>query len=494
MGDPKALSPNAWKTVSAKCKIQDNDLHKALIQYDNLADDDHDEVLDCVAEIRQLALAAKKSKEAAANKEILKYLSDIVSAADTEQRDVGKEKADAEKENMTRKKAEAEAKKREGEEGEEDEEEEEEGEYEEKLLTALKKLKGAKEMTYQFVVCDGKPPAVMVAKRITGKHKDELAKVTGSKRFLHIGSCRFEEGHYVFDMEKPVSGLAKKLQESLKHHTGKKHPIRVGTEAAGADESPEGEGPGGVAKSPRDVAGAAPEPKEGMTAPFNITAPVGKGGKNLPDDVQAVQTALNKKIQAGLDVDGKSSAALIKAIMDFQKQMGMPRPDGRVDVGRGTARALANSGPLPPAPPPPEAMAAPKLGKAELAKAPDVWHGMRKVVDINIEQVKKAVQAHYAHEHPELVKEIDQKLVKLDAVIDKLDHRIADSLAKAHAAKDDAARTAELKAAKAILAEYIQFVKSEPLIAHIDSNPWVKVDLKKTVVDTITHMAKSIGT
>jgi hypothetical protein len=63
----------------------------------------------------------------------------------------------------------------------------------------------------------------------------------------------------------------------------------------------------------------------------------------------------------------------------------------------------------------------------------------------------------------------------------------------ANAAKDEAARKAELKNAKAILADYIQYVKSEPLIAHIDTNPWVKVDLKKTLVDTITHMAQSIG-
>jgi hypothetical protein len=36
-------------------------------------------------------------------------------------------------------------------------------------------------------------------------------------------------------------------------------------------------------------------------------------------------------------------------------------------------------------------------------------------------------------------------------------------------------------------------VKTEPLIAHVDANPWVNVDLKKTLVDTMTHMAQSIG-
>src|SRR5207249_4832230 len=125
--------------------------------------------------------------------------------------------------------------------------------------------------------------------------------------------------------------------------------------------------------------------------------------------------------------------------------------------------------------------------------SPAVWHNMRKIVDTNIEQVKKAVKAHYAHEHPGLLKEIDKNLAKLDAIIGKLDHRIADSLAKAHAAKDEAARKGELKNAKGILADYIKYVKSEPLIAHVDSNPWVKIDLRRTLVETITHMAQAIG-
>jgi len=499
MADPKALSPNVWKTISVKCKIQNNDLQKALVEYDKLEEEEHDDLIECIAEIKQLALALKKSKEAAANKELAKYVVELITAAEAEHKDVSKDKADADKEEKEKKAAEAKKQDADGDD-EAAEEEEEEGAYQDKLLAALKKLKGAKELTYQFIVCDGKPPAVMIAKRITPKHKDEAAKVTGSKRFLHIGACRFEDNHYVFDMEKPVPGLAKKLQESLKHHTGKRHPIKVGDEAAGAEE--EGASPlaGAGAAAAKAAAGAARgigaavgAAAESMTRPFEISAPVGKGGKNLPEDVQAVQIALNKKIKAGLNVDGKASPALIAAITDLQKQMGMLKQDGRVDPGRGTARALANSGPLPPPPPAPNPVAAPKLGKAQLAKAPDVWHGMRKIVDTNIEQVKKAVIAHYAHEHPDLVKEINKGLEKLDGITEKIDHRVADALAKAHAAKDEIAKKAQLKNAKTILSEYIAYVKNEPLITHVDSNPWVKIDLKKTLVDTITHMAQSIG-
>ena len=52
----------------------------------------------------------------------------------------------------------------------------------------------------------------------------------------------------------------------------------------------------------------------------------------------------------------------------------------------------------------------------------------------------------------------------------------------------------ELGVAKAILAEYIKYVKSEPLIEHIDANPFgVKTGLKAALAGSLTHLAQSIG-
>ena len=107
-----------------------------------------------------------------------------------------------------------------------------------------------------------------------------------------------------------------------------------------------------------------------------------------------MQAALNKKIKAGLQVDGKCGPAVIAAITKLpSSRWECPSRTGRLDPGRGSARALAASGALPPPPPPPKPVAAPKLGKAELSKAPDIWHGMREIVDKNIEELKKAVKA-----------------------------------------------------------------------------------------------------
>ena len=67
-------------------------------------------------------------------------------------------------------------------------------------------------------------------------------------------------------------------------------------------------------------------------------------------------------------------------------------------------------------------------------------------------------------------------------------------LERAGATKDAAKRKVELASAKTILAEYIGFVKSEPLIEHIDKNPFgVNAQVRKVITDSLTHMIKSIA-
>ena len=149
---------------------------------------------------------------------------------------------------------------------------------------------------------------------------------------------------------------------------------------------------------------------------------------------------------------------------------------------------------MPPPPALPQPIAPPKLGKASLAKAPEVWHGTRGILDTNIKELKKAIRQEYSSEHPDVLAAIEKNVTKLDVILDKLDHRLAESFGKAHSAPNDAARKAELKNSKIILADYIKYVKSEPMIAQIDSNPFgVDTKLKQVMMDSLTHLAQVIG-
>jgi hypothetical protein len=142
----------------------------------------------------------------------------------------------------------------------------------------------------------------------------------------------------------------------------------------------------------------------------------------------------------------------------------------------------------------PAAATAAKPETPALAKAPEAWHSTRSTLDTNINQLKTAIRNEFAGESPQLIAGIEKTVSKLDEILDKLDRRLADSLAKAHAAKDSAARQAELKTSKTILADYINYVKNEPLIAHIDSNPFgIQTNLKHVLTESLTHMAQAIG-
>jgi len=129
-----------------------------------------------------------------------------------------------------------------------------------------------------------------------------------------------------------------------------------------------------------------------------------------------------------------------------------------------------------------------------LVQASEAWRRTHGQANERIAALKAAVKSHCADAHPELRQEIEKGLVKLDEVLDTVDHRLADSLATAAHAGDEKARKAELKSAKAILTEYINYVKGEQLVAHVDQNPFdVKTDLRGLLVAGLTTAAKAIG-
>ena len=91
--------------------------------------------------------------------------------------------------------------------------------------------------------------------------------------------------------------------------------------------------------NPTPAAGKSGAPKGGLS----LGGTVGRGGKNDPNDVQAVQAAL------GLASSGQCDSGTIDAIMAFQKKLGQAKPDGRVDPGGPTSRSLAAGGKAAPA-------------------------------------------------------------------------------------------------------------------------------------------------
>src|SRR5688500_3149302 len=76
---------------------------------------------------------------------------------------------------------------------------------------------------------------------------------------------------------------------------------------------------------------------------LSITGSVGSGGINARTDVGVIQSLLNRA-GAGLAVDSSCGPLTIGAIKSFQSRF-LPNPDGRVDVGGRSWRALLDAPP-----------------------------------------------------------------------------------------------------------------------------------------------------
>ena len=172
--DPKLLTEDGWKAVALKAKLKDNSLQRALSVYEKLPGDKYADRLKAIATVSQVATALKKAKEVVAAPDVLKYLTNVLAAAQLEEREITKAEEKAEKEAKAATKASADAKKREQEaqkaaqegDGEKDEKEEEEdtGDSLEKLKKALQSLKISK-VPYNFIACDAKPYGLIVSKK-----------------------------------------------------------------------------------------------------------------------------------------------------------------------------------------------------------------------------------------------------------------------------------------------------------------------------------------
>ncbi len=92
---------------------------------------------------------------------------------------------------------------------------------------------------------------------------------------------------------------------------------------------------------------ANPSPTQPVAAAQNISNSVGKGGANIPAEVQLVQKLLNQKLNLTLSTDGKAGAKTIAAIEQFQKSIFNGWSDGKIEAGGKTWTQLSGNNPVP---------------------------------------------------------------------------------------------------------------------------------------------------
>ena len=131
---------------------------------------------------------------------------------------------------------------------------------------------------------------------------------------------------------------------------------------------------------------------------------------------------------------------------------------------------------------------------APLARAPEVWTMSRRFVVGKTDQLKAAIRKTVAGQGREALAEVEATLKSIDRVLSTLDAELGKILARAGKARDAASRDAELKAARALLAKHIRYVTTDPLIKHIDSNPFgVQTNLQATLTKALKQVAQTIA-
>jgi hypothetical protein len=312
-----------------------------------------------------------------------------------------------------------------------------------------------KDKTEHILVIDPRKRAQALMAEIVKQHKDRKQLSCGTATVVKEGGKLVLSIKYV----KKLAGAERKMQEALRGMT-LQYLVRLESEEEEED----------IAEQAADDAADALEDEERGASDDDDAGEAAASGGGADDEENAAPSA-----RAGADDDEEDE--------EEDEDEDEEEEDDEEEAAAPSSASAPGAKPAPPAA---------KL--AALGAAPQVWTQTRSVMSKSLDQLSDAIRKEYASEPPEVLADIEKGMAKMSQVTARFDHRLAEAMEKAHKAKDEAARKAELAKAKAILTEHIKYVQSEPMIAHIDANPFgVQTNLKKVLTASLTHMAKVIS-
>ena len=124
-------------------------------------------------------------------------------------------------------------------------------------------------------------------------------------------------------------------------------------------------------------------------------------------------------------------------------------------------------------------------------RAGRAWIGTRGRVQTDIEKLRAALVTTYQDDG--IADEIESRFnTRVAKVMEGLDATLADTLAAASDATDPNVRAERVSEAQAILARCQEFIDSEPLLDDLDANPFVPLQIRKTVTATLSALERAV--
>lgn len=283
-----------------------------------------------------------------------------------------------------------------------------------------------------------------------------------------------------FIINKPVSGIARKLVKTLKG-TGY-NKVVIGLEDGTTVDSYTDEEEGTEGETEEVSAAAPPPPPPPPPGPPKLDPAMlarllGELIKRIPGAVLAAPTLkdalgklagdANAHLKANQLTEAAAQIAQLRKALDA--------------VPAGTAA------PQTPAPVAPRTEGA----KVTYAKSRLAWLAARQKVESDLEKLRKEMIATFEDDDdsPELDKLYRARVAP---VMEALDESLADKLDEAINAADQGKRDILIGEARQIIQRYIDYMEGESLIADLDDNPFVPVAIHATLSATLSALSKTI--
>jgi hypothetical protein len=276
-----------------------------------------------------------------------------------------------------------------------------------------------------------------------------------------------------FYLNKPVSGMARRLIKTLKGTGFSKARIMLedgsDVEVAGEEEEEETAG----AETQEETARSA--------APPNATAP---DAASLTREL----TDLVKRMMAVIGADPSRKDALVGLAGAAQGGLKGGDPAAAAAGIEALRQALDAQ---PSATRSAATQPAPGGGAVAYAKSRLAWLAARKKVESEIDKLRSEIIATYQADG--IAAEIEKRYrERVAPVLGTLDESLADKLEEATNATDAAQRAKLVEEAKQIMQRYETYLAGEKIIADLDSNPFVPLAIQQTISATLTALSKAV--
>lgn len=347
-----------------------------------------------------------------------------------------------------------------------------------KMIPLIRQVRQG-QVVFAKVATTGKHTVLLLSRKSISPARRKLLTdhlgQTGGVKFID-GQCLLEQEVITFVVASQAAGLAKKLKKALFDQTGLRLKLRVrGDSPDDVDEAGDED----------EVPVAPPQPVEGPSGDVPPPAPEGA----LPALQQRLK-ALLLKLQGAIAAGHPQADALKRQASEAGALVRQARVEAAEAALASLEALLASSGPGPE----PGTTASSGTAPARFvnqAKSRLVWQQMRQKVQADLAALERAILAHYAGE-PDLP-ELAVSVRRLDGILAALDESLADTLDEALNAPTPDQRAVLHERAREILAGYLRFVDSDPLVKALDSNPFLPLQTHTMLTKSLQVLDKSLA-